>query len=168
MKHSQEVAGGLVVARGQTTKLLEAVEEALDFVAVPIRGAVNCALDEAVFLAGNDHCRAKFLYQRHHAVDIIGFVADAAFFRPPAAWARARTTVESGMTQSTSGACPASNKPFYTLVCAQRRQCLRGVALGARGRQRLPRGPVAGNLKYRVQKQVVIPRCATHVPGFAC
>ena len=32
-----------------------------------------------------------------------GFVADAVFFRLPAAWTCARTTVESSITQSTSG-----------------------------------------------------------------
>ena len=184
MKHSQKAAGGLVVARGQTAKLLEAAEKALDFIAVPVQVAVNDALDEAVFLAGNDHCRAKVFDQRHDAVGIIGFVrqhvagpagpgqqlsgpaairllarakhqpqriaqgidqgmyfsgqpaaaaaeglvADAAFFWLPAAWAWARTTVESSITQSKSGSCTASNKPFHTPVCAQRRQRLRCVS----------------------------------------
>ena len=74
MKHSQKAAGGLVVARGQTAELLEAAEKALDFIAVPVQVAVNYALDEAVFLAGNDHRRAKFFDQYHDAVGVIGFV----------------------------------------------------------------------------------------------
>lgn len=39
-----------------------------------------------------------------------GFIADAAFFRLPAACAWARTTVESSITQSKSGSCTASNR----------------------------------------------------------
>ena len=52
MKHSQKAAGGLVVARSQPAKLLEATEQAFDFVAVAVQVAVNHALDEAVFLLG--------------------------------------------------------------------------------------------------------------------
>ena len=184
MKHSQKAAGGLVVARGQTAKLLEAAEKALDFIAVPVQVAVNHALDEAVFLAGNDHRRAKFFDQRHDAVGVIGFVRqyvagpagpgqqlsgpaairllarakhqtqriaqgidqgmdfggqpaaaaaeglvpDAAFFWLPAAWAWARTTVESSMTQSKSGSCTASNKRCQMPFWAHRRLRLRSVS----------------------------------------
>ncbi len=224
MKHSQKAAGGLVVARGQTAKLLEMAEKARDFIAVPVQVAVNYALDEAVVLAGNDHCRAKFFDQRHDAVGVIGFVrqhviglvgpgqqrsgpavirllarakhqaqriaqgidkgmsfggqpaaaaaqglvADAALFRLPAAWAWARTTVESSMTQSKSGSCTASNKPFHTPKrrAAPAALALR-IGLAETGRQRPPCGPMAGNPEHRVQKQAVIPRRAAHVPSFA-
>ena len=64
MKHSQKAAGGLVVTRGHAAKLLESAEKAPDFIAVPVPVAVKDALDEAVFLAGNDHRRAKFFDQR--------------------------------------------------------------------------------------------------------
>ena len=57
-----------------------------------------------------------------------GLVANAAFFRLPAAWAWARTTVESSVTQSTSGVCTASNRRFHTPVWAQRWQHLRYVS----------------------------------------
>lgn len=57
-----------------------------------------------------------------------GFVADAAFFRLPAACAWARTTVESSITQSKSGSCTASNKRCQIPFCAQRRLRLRSVS----------------------------------------
>ena len=74
MKHSQKAAGGLVVARGQTAKLLEAAEKALDFIAVPAQVTVNFPFNETVFLAGDDHRRAKFFDKHHDAVGIMGFV----------------------------------------------------------------------------------------------
>ena len=49
MKHSQKAAGGLVTARSQPAKLLEATEKAFDFIAVAVQVAVNHALGEAVF-----------------------------------------------------------------------------------------------------------------------
>lgn len=57
-----------------------------------------------------------------------GFVADAAFFRLPAACACARTTVESSITQSTSGSCTASNRRCQMPFWAQRRLRLRNVS----------------------------------------
>jgi hypothetical protein len=57
-----------------------------------------------------------------------GFVADAAFFRLPAACAWARTTVESSITQSKSGSCTASNKRCQMPFWAQRRLRLRSVS----------------------------------------
>jgi hypothetical protein len=57
-----------------------------------------------------------------------GLVADAAFFRLPAACAWARTTVESSITQSKSGSCTASNKRCQMPFWAQRRLRLRSVS----------------------------------------
>lgn len=56
-----------------------------------------------------------------------GFVADAAFFRPPAACAWARTTVKSSMTRSKSGSRAASNKRCQMPFWAQRQLRLRIV-----------------------------------------
>ena len=182
MHHSQEAAGGFIVARGQPAKLLQATEKALDFVAVSIQISVNHALKEAVLFAWNHRfgtegghageygvrivdfvgqyvaCarsgRQQFRYAsaigllaEHHVQRVAqrvddgvdfrrqpaaaapeGFVADAAFFRLPAACAWARTTVESSITQSKSGSCTASNKRCQMPFWAQPRLRLRSVS----------------------------------------
>jgi len=53
MDHSQETTGRFVVARGQTAKLFETTEKALDFIAVTIQIAVNRALTKAILFARN-------------------------------------------------------------------------------------------------------------------
>ena len=65
MEHSQKTAGRLIVAGGQAPELLEAAEEALDFVAVAVQVAVNHPFCKAVFLAGNHHASARGRNQFH-------------------------------------------------------------------------------------------------------
>ena len=56
------------------------------------------------------------------------FVADAAFFRLPAACAWARTRVEVRMTQSKPDSCTASNKGYQIPFWAPRQLRLRSVS----------------------------------------
>ncbi len=107
-------------------------------VAGPFSGREQVGHAPAIgLLAGPEHHAQRVAQRIDHGVNLgrqpaatpaEGFVADAAFFRLPAAWACARTTVESSITQSKSGSCTASNKRCQIPFWAQRRLRLRSVS----------------------------------------
>lgn len=75
MYHSQKAAGRFIVARGQSSKLLEATKKAFDFIAVAVKISVNHPLDKAVFFAWNHGLGTHSGHTGKYSVRVLGFVS---------------------------------------------------------------------------------------------
>lgn len=74
VEHSQKAAGGFLVARGQSSEVLEAAEKAFDGVALGVAGPVQGALDAAPALARNHGHGAHPGNGGQHLVGVVALV----------------------------------------------------------------------------------------------
>ena len=75
----EEVAGGLLVARGDGSEMLDDVEEAFDEVALTIEGEVAIALAFAVRFWRDDRANGAHLKALDEAVCVISLVSEERF-----------------------------------------------------------------------------------------
>lgn len=76
MKTGEEIAGGFLVARCDTSELLDILKEPFDQIALPIEGEIALTLDFAVRLGRDDRLDLARFEARDVAVGVIAFVGE--------------------------------------------------------------------------------------------